>query len=269
MVVAVPQRAPKRCGRRFEADHPNTRWQMDGFEVTLSTGIKVMVLHILDDCSRFDLACHVASSENAHDVWAAFTTAAAAYGLPAQLQTDNGTAFSGKRRGWTSALEANCLTLGIRHIPSSVGHPQTCGKVERAHKTTRKWLRSQPLAGTPEELQTQLDTYRVIYNEQRRKTHLGGLTPDQRFRLGPRDGPGPDTLTAPFLVTECITSTSGCIGIDGTLVGIGRPHAGQPATVFRQGDRVTVFIGNEIAAEIVLDRRRRYQRQSGLELPMS
>ncbi|MFD4366964.1 integrase core domain-containing protein [Rhodococcus sp. NPDC058521] len=60
-------------------------------------------------------------------------------------------------------------------MASSVYHPQTCGKNERAHKTLRKWLAKKPAADTLTELQTQLDTYRQIYNN-RRHQGIGGTT---------------------------------------------------------------------------------------------
>ena len=61
------------------------------FEFDLADGRTVVVLQILDDCSRFDLALRAAPSENGEDVWAAVVHAGR-YGLPAQFLTDNGTA---------------------------------------------------------------------------------------------------------------------------------------------------------------------------------
>ena len=34
-IVRVPQRRPRRSRRRFEAAHPNTMWQMDGFAYSI------------------------------------------------------------------------------------------------------------------------------------------------------------------------------------------------------------------------------------------
>lgn len=263
----VPTRAPTSHQRRFEADQPNTRWQMDGFEVVLADGRTVVVLHIIDDCSRLDLACHVARSENADDVCDAFTTAVAAYGLPKQLLTDNGTAFSGHRRGWSSQLETQTQALGVHHFTSSVHHPQTCGKIERAHQTARRWLAKHPMPATIPDLQALLEDYRIIYNEHRRKTHLGGLTPSQRFALGPLDHPT-GTITTPVLVTTPIVSSSGCIGVDGLELGLGRIHTGKITTVFRQGDQLTVFLDRS-PIQFTLDRTRHYQPQPRIPLPKS
>jgi transposase InsO family protein len=268
LLVAVPQRRPRSRPRRFEAAHPNGRWQMDGYEVALSDGGTATVLHILDDCSRLDIASVAAVSENGRDVWDAFTRAGAEYGLPQVLLTDNGSAFSGRRRGWTSALETNLIALGVKPVTSSFASPGTCGKVERAHKTARTWLAKQPHPATIAELQALLDTYRHVYNTTRRKKHLGGLTPDQRYRLGPKDGPT-GTITPPLRVLTATISTNGCVSVDGVLIGVGKRHRNQPATVFAQGDRLTIFTSNHLIAELTLDRTRKYQRQQRVPLPKS
>jgi transposase InsO family protein len=260
-IVATPQRQPKRTRRRFEATRPNAMWQMDGFEVRLATGVVVVVLHILDDCSRFDLALRAARSENAVDVWATFVSAATRYRLPRSVLTDNGTAFSGRRRGWTSALEANLTELSVRHITSSVAHPQTCGKVERAHKTVRRWLRKQPVPATLADLQTLLDTYRDHYNQRRRKHHLGGLTPAQRYTLGPLDAPG-GPFTPPAVFTTATVSASGCIQVNTNLIGIGRRYKHTTVTLIRQGTHLAVFSDNHLIAEITLQRGQHYIPQT-------
>lgn len=268
LIVAVPQRRPKAANRRFEADLPNSRWQMDGFDVVLGNGDKATVLHLVDDCSRLDAALCAVSSENGPDAWDTFLAAGHRYGLPAELLTDNGSAFSGQRRGWTSALTENLAALGIRHITSAVAHPQTCGKCERAHKTVRQWLAKQPPPQTLEELQALLDRYRNHYNQRRRKKHLGGLTPAQRHALGPLDGPGDPVTAAPVFTTGRV-STSGCLGINGHLVGIGRKHAGTTVVLIRQDKNLAVFSGNQLIAQITLTRGRRYLGRDAVVLPKS
>ena len=260
-VVAVPQRRPHSSRHRFEAAHPNHMWQMDGFDYTLTDGRVVCVLQIIDDCSRFDLALRAVVSENAADVWAAVVWASSRYGLPARFLTDNGTAFSGARRGWTSALEENLRALGVRPCTSSVAHPQTCGKNERVHATVLKWLRKRPPADSLEDLQTLLDCYREHYNQRRRKTHLNGLTPAQRFDLGPKDGPGDAHTPWPVQILTAKVSTSGCIGIDGHLFSVGRRHAGEHVTMIRQHRHVVVLYDNNLIAEVTLTGKRGYQRR--------
>jgi transposase InsO family protein len=266
-IVRVPQRRPRRSTHRFEADQPNTMWQMDGFDYVLATGQVAVVLQVSDDCSRLDLALRAAVSENAVAVWAAVVWASSRYGLPARFLTDNGTAFSGARRGWVSTLEENLRALGVVPITSSVGHPQTCGKNERAHATVQKWLRNRPPAADLAELQSLLDTYRDHYNHHRRKTHLGGMTPAQRYDLGPLDGPGDQPTPWPVTIRTAKVSSSGCIRIDNHLLGIGRRHATTVVTLIRQHRQITVFATDQLIAEFTMDGHRGYQAKNPRTTP--
>lgn len=268
-IVKVPQRRPRRSRHRFEYDQPNSMWQMDGFGYTLADGRVVVILQVTDDCSRLDLALRAVVSENAHDVWAAVLWASSRYGLPARFLTDNGTAFSGARRGWISRLEENLRALGVHPITSSVGHPQTCGKNERAHSTVLKWLRKRPPATDLDDLQDLLDRYRQYYNDRRRKTHLHGMTPAQRFELGPLDGPGEAATPWPVQIITATVSSSGCIGIDKHLLGVGRRHKGRTVIGIRQHRQIAVFDTNQLIAEFTLTGKRGYQAKNDIVLPKS
>ncbi|WP_343911452.1 helix-turn-helix domain-containing protein, partial [Nocardioides aquiterrae] len=258
-LVKVPQRKPRRRIRRFERSEVNALWQFDGFEYTLATGETVVVLQLIDDCSRTDLALQAAVSENGSDIWATFCLAVERYGLPVQLLTDNGSAFSGKRRGWTSVFERNLADLGVQAISSRISHPQTCGKNERAHQRPQKWLRRRPAARDIAELQPLLDQYRHGYNN-RRNAVLGKLTPHQRFDLGPL-ATVPDLPPAITTLTRHTVTATGSIGLDGCLLGLGRKHAGHQVTVFRTGAFAAVFDGDHLVRSLTLDYNRRYQPQ--------
>lgn len=260
LLESIPKRRPRRS-RRFVRPARNDLWQMDGYEYRLAAGTIVVVIEIIDDHSRLNLACHAAVSENAADVWVAFTVAITRYGLPNEVLTDNGTAFNGKRRGWTSQLETGAAALGVRAFPSSVAHPQTCGKVERIHRTDRRWLAKQPPARSIAELQTQLDAFREYYNNRRHQS-LNGLTPNQAAAIAPLSGPAGQPLTLPMLITTVTVTSSGCIGVDNTTIGIGRKHTGKTATIFRSGDDATIFIDGHHNRDLTIDRTRRYQRRS-------
>lgn len=268
-VVLVPQRRPRHTRHRFEAAAPNSMWQMDGFQFPLADGRVVVILQIIDDCSRLDVALRAAPSENSQDVWAAVVHAGERHGLPAQFLTDNGGAFSGRRRGWISRLEENLHALGVHPITSSVGHPQTCGKNERAHSTVLKWLAKQPAPDSLGDLQALLDTYQDHYNHRRRKTHLAGMTPAERYALGPLDGPGTSPTPSPVMIKTATVSASGCIGIDNHLLGIGRRWAHTQVTVIRRHREVAVFATNILLAQFTLTGHRGYQAKNPVALPMS
>jgi transposase InsO family protein len=264
VLTKVPARRPKPRPNRFARERTNELWQYDGFEtkVRCPTGdlTTVVVLHLSDDCSRTDLGLQAVVSENGPDVWDAFCRAASQYGLPAAVLHDNGTAFTGQRRGSTSQFEHNLAVLGIESISSSVNHPQTCGKNERAHQRIHKWLSRRPLPRSIGELQMLLDTYQDAFNNRRNRV-LDGLTPHQRLALGPLAGPGDQPRPAPTHLTWNVVSSRGAIGIDKTLIGLGRRYAGHQAIAFRTGDHVAIFIDDHLVRELTLDRTRHYQPQ--------
>jgi transposase InsO family protein len=258
-VVAQPRKRPRSACRRFEAPRPNAMWQLDGFDVVLADGANGVVLQLMDDHSRLDLASRAAPSENGEDAWAVFQTAAARYGLPRVLLTDNGSAFNGDRRGFTADLQTRVRALGVKPVSSSVAHPQTCGKNERVHATAERWLAKQPPAADLQQLQTQLNTYRDWYNRKRRHQALGGLTPQQRWDMADKVCSDGTPIPAPPELTVRTVSPRGSVGVDGHEVGLGRRHRGAQATVFRTADHVTVFIGTQNIRTLVIDRSRRYQ----------
>lgn len=255
----VPQRRPRKRARRFAREKVNELWQYDGFEYHLAEGATAVVLHLNDDCSRVDLALQAVLSENGADVWDTFCLAVARYGLPVAVLNDNGTAFSGRRRGWTSAFEQRLIDLCVEPICSSVQHPQTCGKNERAHQRVLKWLEKRPLAHDLANLQALLDEYREAFNSRGSQVH-DALSPNQRFDLGPVTRPE-GVLEPVTHITRHPVSTSGSIGLNRYLIGLGRTHAAKTATVFRNGDHLTVFVEDQLARELTLDRSRRYQAQ--------
>jgi len=95
LVLARP-RASRDPGRPFERPFSNDLWQIDGTQHRLVNGRDFWVVDILDDRSRFLLAGLVGPSLTGCLAWQAFRTAAALYGLPRQLLSDNGTAFTSR-----------------------------------------------------------------------------------------------------------------------------------------------------------------------------
>lgn len=258
-IVAQPRKKP-RGYRTFEFAAPNGCWQIDGLEHRLADGTAVCILQILDDHSRLDVCSYAAKSENSADTWAALERAFAGHGVPVHLLSDNGLAFSGKHRGGMAEVERKIAALGTVTIASSVAHPQTCGKNERAHSTLRRWLRKQPAAADLTELQALLDRYHVIYNN-RRHQGIGGMTPQQRWDATHPVQPSSGRRLRAGRTDRPVTKT-GVLKFDGLVITIGRRWGERTATVYWQGDRVTVMIGDTIARTLTLDRTTRYQKLS-------
>ena len=252
----VPARRPRSSWTRFEREKVNSLWQMDGFDVTLGDGQQVVVIHVSDDCSRKDLALHVAPSESGAAAWEAFVKASAEHGLPMELLTDNARAFNGSRMGFVSQMEKNTRALGVRQIASRQNHPQTAGKNERAHQRFRKWLRARPLPSSPSHLQALVEDYRHGYNHRQNRV-LGGLTPAQRYTLGPVARPAAEAATTRILGRQ--VSINGLTTIDGHRFFVGKRHALKPTVVVQVGAEFTFYVGNILAAEFTLNPNRSYQ----------
>jgi transposase InsO family protein len=261
-IIPQPTKRP-RTRRRFEYTDPNGCWQIDGMEHYLADGQKVCIIQILDDHSRLDVGSYAATSENGADTWTALQQAFAGYGLPVKVLSDNGLAFSGKHRGRMVELERHLAELGVATIASSVYHPQTCGKNERAHQTLQKWLHARPTPTDLTELQHLLDQYRTIYNN-RRHQGLDGQTPQQRYDARVKATPTNQPPTSG--VAERTVSSTGVLAFSGCSIVIGRRWAGQPATVYWQGDRITIMINNTVARQLTLNRALRYQRLTNQKL---
>ncbi|MEV6645541.1 IS481 family transposase [Amycolatopsis sp. NPDC051371] len=262
-IVAQPRKRPK-TRRRFEYTDPNGCWQIDDMEHYLADGTKVCIIQILDDHSRLDVGTYAATGETTAATWAALQQAFAGHGLPVRLLSDNGLAFTGKHRGRMVELERHLAELGITSIAATPHHPQTCGKDERAHQTLQKWLAARPPAETLAELQKLLDEYRQIYNHRRHQS-LTGQTPQQRYNARPKAVPATGPRRHSGMATRPVSAT-GVIAFSGCSIVLGRAWAHRTATVYWQGDRVTVMIDDTVARQLTLDRSVRYQRLTNQKL---
>jgi transposase InsO family protein len=180
-LVALSRTRPRPATQRFERTSANDLWQIDATRLLLADETEVWVMDILDDHARFCLAARVGAGPTGQAAWECFEWAIRRYGIPAQVLSDNGTCFTGRLVGGEVAFERRLGTLGIKMIHSRPYHPQTCGKLERFHRTMKEWLAEQPKARTPEDLQGLLDAFRTHYNEERPHQGIADATPAERF----------------------------------------------------------------------------------------
>jgi len=142
-IVPEPHKRPKSATCRFEAALPNETWQMDMTHFCLGGGEGAEILNVIDDYSRLCVASKAFYVTTAADVVTTFYEAAAQYGFPASVLSDNGCIFVASARGDRGALATELATLGIVFKHSRVNHPQTCGKVSRdSTRPTRSSWRS-------------------------------------------------------------------------------------------------------------------------------
>lgn len=263
LVTPQPAKRPRSSFRRFAYARPRDCYQVDATEVKLATGEAVVVLDVLDDCTRLLAAATAAPAETAAAAITAITAAAGACGAPGIVLCDNGSAFTGgpKARGAGASAFTRAVTgMGARLIHSSPYHPQTCGKVERHHQTLKNWLATRPAPATLAALQDLLDDYRDYYNTRRHHTAVR-TTPRRAWDTAPAHG-GPGHLPAQDDATihRLTVTANGTIKLGNLKISLGKDRAGQPVTAIRDHDRVTCFTPDgDPVGHIHLDHDKTYQ----------
>jgi len=175
---------------RFERDSPNALWQGD-FKGYFHLGQqRCSPLTLLDDHSRFNLALEACGEITTAVVQEKMRRVFLRYGLPLQMNFDNGTPWgSPKQPGQITELGVWLVRLGIRVTHSRPYHPQTNGKDERFHRTLKAELLSGGGFDSFAALQQKFDRWREIYNQQRPHEALQMATPITRYSPSPRRMP--------------------------------------------------------------------------------
>jgi transposase InsO family protein len=259
LVIDQPHKAPPSKGHRFEFALANGAWQIDATQWALVGGETVWVMDVLDDHSRLLVAAVACHGPTAAAAWEAFSAGVARFGLPARVMSDNGTCFTARFHATKGEadFERNLRSLGITHLLSSPGHPQTCGKLERHHQTLKAWLETRP-ATTLAELQGHLDDYQHFYNHDRPHSALAGATPFERWSTADTDHPGDPITAAPRAALRTV-SRLGRLNWDAHGIGIGAEHAGQELLVIARGLDVTIYGPTGTVRELTIDPTRFYQ----------
>lgn len=242
LVVPEPKKKPKSSYRRFAYAQPRDCYQIDATEVRLAGTGKAVVFEVLDDCSRVLVATHAADAETGPAAIAAIGKAFTDFGVPALVLSDNGTAFTSRlTKGGTSKFTRAVTTAGARLIHSSPYHPQTCGKVERHHRTFKAWLAEQPAPADLTQLQELCDRYQHDYNTRRRHSAFN-QPPQQAWDTATsHGGPGHLPVQHDADVRVLTTTDTGNISIGPTVVNLSRRYARQSVTVLLDGDHLTAY----------------------------
>jgi transposase InsO family protein len=259
MVAAQPEKRPRSAWRRFEWPRPNDAWQIDATCWALRSGREVWVMDVLDDHSRLVVAARVCGGPTGDAAWGAFCDGAEQFGTPAQVMSDNGACFTGRfLSGGEAAFERDLRSLGVHHIRSTPGHPQTCGKLERFHQTLKKWLRSQPLARSHTQLQGQLDFFVDFYNHDRPHRALAGQTPAERWTASPPATPGQPIPDTPHASLHTVT-TNNLISWGRHRIAVGPGVIGHQLLVIARDDDLAIFGPTGLVRRLRIDRTRNYQ----------
>jgi transposase InsO family protein len=266
-VTPQPQKRPRSSYIRFVAELPNQCWQTDVTHVLLADGGEVEVLNVEDDHSRLCVASVARAVYTSREVVRVFYQAAAQWGLPESVLSDNGAVFTASYRGGRAAMETELLALGITFKHSRPYHPQTCGKVERFHQTMKKFLQKQDPPETIDDLQAQLDRFVAYYNDVRPHRALGRRTPRVAFDARTKAAPSKAGLEVDgYRVRHDKVDKNGRVTLRYKSrlhhIGVGRPHKGRRVIVLVAGTDIRVLAEDgELIRQLTLDPSRDYQSQ--------
>jgi transposase InsO family protein len=268
-VTPQPQKRPKSSYVRFEAELPNERWQMDMTHVDVGHDQVIEVLNIIDDHSRLCVASRAFRVVKAEDVVSCFADAAATWGLPASVLSDNGAIFTATYRKGRCLTEIVLESQGIEFRHSRPYHPQTCGKVERFHQTVKKYLAKQDPVSSPAQLQAQLDRFVSYYNEVRPHRAKGRRTPAEAFAARLKAAPrgAPEAPFSHYRIRRDRVDNTGKVTLryEGRLIhlGVGRAHQRRRVILLVADRDVRVLSEQgELLSHLTVDPSKRYQRQN-------
>jgi transposase InsO family protein len=268
LITPEPRKRPRSSYIRFEAELPNECWQSDFMHYPLADGTDTEILSWLDDHSRYALRLTAHQPVTGQIVVDEFRAAVTTHGIPASTLTDNGMVYTVRfatGRGGRNAFEAELHQLGIMQKNSRPNHPTTCGKVERFQQTLRRWLDQQPAPSSIDQLQTLLDTFQTIYNEQRPHRALPHrATPATIYNARPKAAPsGRDDTHTRVRRDQIDTSGVVTLRVNGRLhhIGIGRTHARTHVILLIDDLHVRVVDAatGELLRDLTIDTNRDYQ----------
>jgi putative transposase len=145
---------------------------MDFMSDALSTGRKLRVLNIMDDCTRESLAAYADFSIPAEKVVTVLQDIIAERGIPDQIRVDNGPEFLSKVfTNW-------CNKKGIEIKFIQPGRPMQNGYIERLNRTFREDILDAYQFETLEQVRILSDEWQHTYNHLHPHKSLKRKTPD-------------------------------------------------------------------------------------------
>jgi len=177
--VGRHKESKQEASQRFEALRPLELVQMDILEFFINK-LKVYLLLLLDDFSRFILGYRLLTETSVDEVIVLVQGAMDRYGKMGEILTDRGFVFY----SWhgVNRFEKFLEVEGIHHTHSRPHHPQTLGKIESVNKQVQKELIRQRQFNGTQECELALSEWVEMYNYRRTHQGLGGLmVPGDRF----------------------------------------------------------------------------------------
>jgi len=226
-------------------------WQLDlvhGF--LLADGSSAKALTGIDDHSRYCVSARLMAKERTQSVCDGFSSALKAYGVPAQVLTDNGKVFTGRfaQPPVEVLFDRICRENGVDHILTQPRSPTTTGKIERFHKTLRVEFNTRQVFKTLKTAQEALDEWVTYYNTQRPHQALGDLPPESRFRSDDEEvrhqTRHPERNGEQWVCRK--VASNGIVSVDYQQVSVGRNYAGSACDVLVTDGLLQFWVGSEL-----------------------
>jgi putative transposase len=264
MVTAQPQKRPKASYRRFSFTQAHECWQLDSFQWPLADETIVAVFQLSDDCTRYQVASHVARAETSQGAMIVVERGICAFQVPLLLLTDNGAAFNRDRIGRGTQLVTHLRRLGCKPITGRPYHPQTQGKNERVHQTAQRWLRARPAPTTIADLQDLIEEFDQVYNHHRPHQALGMQTPAQALSaavvaIPPQPVQSPRSGSERTQLLRRHADHHGKISVNYAAILLGWEHAHTEVAVLASGHSLSIFTtGGDLIRTVVLEPGKTY-----------
>jgi transposase InsO family protein len=255
LIDPTARRKRDRKFKRWERGTAMELWQMDVVGgILLADGSELKALTGIDDHSRFIVCAGLMARANSRSVCSHFAASLRAYGVPAELLTDNGKVFTGRfGRGKVEVLfDRICRENGIDHLLTAPRSPTTTGKIERWHRTLRERFLAGKVFASQADAQRQLDAWVREYNHDRPHEALDMATPASRFftaraedrpvdasALEPVDRSGDDWIARRV-------SAVGVVCVAWQQVSVGKHRAGRTVDIHVGPQLLHIWDGNEL-----------------------
>lgn len=223
---------------RFERAEPNELWQMDFKGSFMTTAHRCYPLTILDDHSRYSIGLKACRDERRETVKSRLILCFREFGLPDQINVDNGNPWGCEASNGHTQLSVWLLKQGVRLSHSAPYHPQTNGKDERFHRTLKLEVLHECEYKNCKEMQEVFDKWRHVYNYIRPHDALGGKPPSSRYRASSR--PYCDKLKPAEYdegeVVRKVDGINGLVGFKGKRFIMGKAFCGEYVAIRETGE---------------------------------
>lgn len=175
LVLRRKRKKRLKCEKRgapLEPRAPGQRWTMDFIHDALADGRSFRTLNLTDSFTRQCLGQEVDTSLSGRRVVRLLDQIVAAYGLPVEIQVDNGPEFRSK------ALDLWAYQHKVKLCFIEPGKPTQNGHIESFNGRFRAECLDQEWFGSLAQAREVIEAWRISYNCQRPHSSLGYLPPD-------------------------------------------------------------------------------------------